>query len=75
MRKLSADGEMQNAHVHMDVFQENTLKKDFGYVCSITEFLGAPFSYAGRSWLTSKETVIPNLRSTRVSGERLVKGA
>lgn len=62
-------------HMYIWMSFRKTLKKDFGYVCSITEFLGAPFSYAGRSWLTSKETVIPNLRSTRVSGERLVKGA
>lgn len=43
MSKLSADGKRQNSHSHMGVFQENTLKKT-EFFCSITEFIGAPFS-------------------------------
>lgn len=53
--KLSADGERQNSHLHTGVFQGNTLKKT-QYVCSITEFIGAPFSYFGRSWFSFEET-------------------
>lgn len=40
----------------MDDFQGNTLKKTLGYVCSITEFIGASLYYFGQGWLSPEET-------------------